>query len=289
MSSRLIFGFGYVGARVGQHWLSAGDEVHAVTRSPERAADLQAQGFVPHVANVVDPGTLQNLPEVDTVLYAVGFDRSANVPMHEVYANGLRNVLAALPQSVGRLIYISSTGVYGDQDGDWVDESTSCHPDREGGKASLSAEEILRNHPLGQKSVVLRLAGIYGPGRVPRREMLRSGEPVPIDPETYLNLVHVEDVVEVVNMAATEAQVPNLYLVSDGHPVRRGDYYRTAARLLAAPEPKFAPPESSGEQQPRRAATSKRISNQKLVRDLEIRWKYPSYEAGLTAILGQKS
>ena len=79
----------------------------------------------------------------------------------------MRNVLAALPAETGRLIYISTTGVYGPADGDWVDEVTPPDPQREGGRASLAAEQVLAAHPLGQRSVILRLAGIYGPGRVP--------------------------------------------------------------------------------------------------------------------------
>ncbi len=288
MGTKLIFGFGYVGSRVGACWLASGDQVHAVTRSEGRAAELRSLGYQGHVANVTDPASLANLPPADTVLYAVGFDRSAGLGMRQVYVEGLRSTLAALPESVTRLIYISSTGVYGDQDGDWVDESTPCHPDREGGQATLEAEQVLQTHPLGSCAVVLRLAGIYGPQRVPRSEMLKSGEPIGVDPDSFLNLVHVDDVVEVVNLVGQQASTPNLYLVSDGHPVRRGDYYRCAAKLLGAPEPTFAASQNPAAGD-RKSGTSKRISNRKLQQEFAVPWHFPDYAAGLKAILNTET
>ena len=95
--------------------------------------------------------------------------------IEEVYAGGVRNVLAALPHDTGRFIYISTTGVYGPADGDWVDEETPPDPRRDGGRASLAAEQVLAAHPLGQRGVILRLAGIYGPGRVPFLDKLAGG------------------------------------------------------------------------------------------------------------------
>ena len=91
------------------------------------------------------------------------------------------------------LLYISSTGVYGDADGEWVDETTPCRPAREGGKACLAAEQVLAEHPLGKRSVVLRPAGIYGPDRIIRAEALRRGEPIDAPADGYLNLIHVDD------------------------------------------------------------------------------------------------
>ena len=101
------------------------------------------------------------------VLFAVGFDRAAGGSIDEVYAGGVQNVLAALPSDVGRVIYISTTGVYGNAGGEWVDEDTPPDPQRDGGRASLAAEQVLAASPFASRGVVLRLAGIYGPGRIP--------------------------------------------------------------------------------------------------------------------------
>ncbi len=196
-----------------------------------------AQGWTPIVADVVRPATLVDLPRATTVVYAVGFDRAAGRSIHEVYVNGLAAVLDALPADCGKFIYVSSTGVYGSAQGDWIDEQTPCHPDREGGRACLAAEQVLGAHPLGDRGVILRMAGLYGPGRIPRMRELLAGAPLPVPAAGYLNLIHVDDAVQVVLAAAERAAGRSLYVVSDGHPVPRREYYDELARLLGAPAP----------------------------------------------------
>ena len=139
--AKLIFGCGYLGERVARRWQSGGHEVAVVTRSRERAADFQRQGYKAIVADISRSGTLQNLPGADTVLFSVGYDRGSGSSIEEVYASGIRNVLAALPRDTGRLIYISTTGVYGPADGEWVDETTPPNPHRAGGRASLARSD----------------------------------------------------------------------------------------------------------------------------------------------------
>jgi nucleoside-diphosphate-sugar epimerase len=279
---KLIFGCGYLGLRVARRWLAAGHMVYAVTRSQSRADELAARGLSPWVGDVTRPETLRGLPEAETVLYAVGYDRRQGQSMHEVYVAGLNNVLGALPGSTGRVIYVSSTGVYGDSAGEWVDEHTPCRPQREGGRACLAAEQALAAHPLGARGVVLRLAGIYGPGRIPRKELLLAGEPIPSPAEGYLNLIHVDDAAAVV-LAAERAPTPRVYVVSDGHPPRRRDYYMELARLAEAPPPRFsAPPSDAPAAQ--RAGADKRACNARLLRELDVRLAYPTFREGLAAI-----
>ena len=140
--TKLIFGCGYLGERVARRWQSAGHEVIVVTRSKPRAAEFRQQGFSAIIADVTRRESLNNLPAADSVLFAVGYDRStsSNHTIEQVYAGGVRNVLAALPSQVGRFIYISTTGVYGFRSGEWVDEATPTDPQRSGGQASLNAE-----------------------------------------------------------------------------------------------------------------------------------------------------
>lgn len=107
--------------------------MQVVTRSPDRAAAFAAAGFEPIIADVTRPETLVDLPPADTVLFAVGYDRRQSLSIGAVYAGGLKNVLAALPSGTGRMIYLSSTGVYGNVQGDWVDETSECVPQRAGG------------------------------------------------------------------------------------------------------------------------------------------------------------
>lgn len=287
MIAKLIFGCGYLGSRVAARWRDAGERFAVVTRSPTRAAQFKAQGYEPIVADVTDPDSLHSLPAVQTVLFAVGRDRAADKSLEEVYVGGLAHVLAALPESVERFIYISSTGVYGPNAGDWVDEQSPCQPLREGGRACLAAEQILKTHPLGERSIILRLAGIYGPGRIPLAEKLKAGEPIPAPAEGFLNLIHVDDAAEVVLAAEARAPLPSCYCVADGHPAVRRDYYAELAEQLDAPPPTFVdPPASSPAAQ--RAASDKRVRNKRMLEELSVTLRYPSYRQGLAAIIAQE-
>lgn len=342
--SKLIFGCGYLGERVARLWRDAGETVYAVTRSEARAAKLQARGLNTIIADVTRPETLGDLPEADTLLFAVGFDRSVGNSIHEVYADGVKNVLAALPSLVKRFIYISTTGVYGPANGEWVDETTKPNPQRDGGKASLAAEHLLQKNPppfqggarggsdsnvvaessddsaphqtsprKGEElsdaghitapcegeepmsTTILRLAGIYGPDRIPYLAKLRAGEPIAAPSEGWLNLIHVDDAARIVLASETQTTARPLQpttpeaaaevlCVSDGNPVIRGDYYREVARRIGAAEPNFIAPDSSSPAAAR-AASDKRISNSKLVEQLNFQFAYPSYREGLAAIL----
>ncbi len=315
--SKLIFGCGYLGSRVAALWRDAGHEVVIVTRSHKRADEFQGNGYRAIVADVTRPATLRDLPAAKTVLYAVGYDRSsAGGPSIEaVYAGGMRNVLQALarnepspgPSLIGRgsslrFIYISTTGVYGKGSGEWIDESTLPDPQREGGKASLAAEQVLASHPLGVRGIILRLAGLYGPGRVPFLEKLRNAEPIPARATGFLNLIHVDDAAAIVDAAATTdwdtvgsglvvqdslvsgMSGPRVYCVSDGTPVVRGDFYSEVARQISAQPPTFTEPDQNT---PRylRAESNRRISNERMLADLRVTLKYPDYQVGLAAIL----
>jgi len=281
-STRLIFGCGYLGSRAAALWQQAGDTVYAVSRSSDRAAEFQRRGWMPVVADVLQPETLAGLPAADTVLFAVARGRGATNSIEQLYAEGLRNVLAALSPATQRVIYISSTGVYAQDDGGWVDEASATEPNREGGRASLAAEQVLAEDARGPRSLVLRMAGLYGPGRIPRRDDLLSGQALADPGMGWLNLIHIEDAARVV-VAAADTPLTGIVNVSDGQPVLRRDYLREIARLLGLPAPDFAHA-TQGTETGRRAS-SKRVRNERMQREMGITLDYPDYRAGLAAIL----
>ena len=118
--STLIVGCGYLGRRVGRLLFARGEHVLGTVRTPEKAAPLTAFGIEPILADVLDPATLDHLPQTRRVVYCVGFDRSKGVPMRTVYVDGVRNVLDRLGRVPEVFVYTSSTGVYGRNDGEWV-------------------------------------------------------------------------------------------------------------------------------------------------------------------------
>jgi nucleoside-diphosphate-sugar epimerase len=247
--------------------------------------EFQSQGWEASVAQIADPATLT--PElfdgVDSVLFAVGFDHTPGENIGGVYVEGLRNVLNACPPSVRRVIYISSTGVYGPSPGELVDENSPCHPTRDGGRACLAAEQLLQHHPLADRGVVLRLAGIYGPGRIPRIRDLQAGTPIRAAADNYLNLIHVEDAARIVLLADQRGASPGLYIVADGQPVRRLDFYTELARLTGCSPPRFETP--SPEEQALTRGSDKRVSTARLQRELQPTLLFPSYREGLADVV----
>ncbi|MEX2173376.1 MAG: NAD-dependent epimerase/dehydratase family protein [Pirellulaceae bacterium] len=297
--AKLIFGCGYLGRRVGRLWLAGGDDVFVVTRSPNRAEQLAAEGFQPLVADITsDTFTADTLAagesplslpkSIKTVLFAVGYDRGGSGSIHDVYVGGLGRVLVQLPPAVQRLIYISSTGVFGQAAGDQVDEDSACQPTREGGRACLAAEQLLQSSLLADRSIILRLAGIYGPARIPRSKDLLAGRPIDAPAAGWLNLIHVEDAARIVLAAEQQAEPPKLYVVSDGQPVLRDNYYRHLANLLGSPAPRFVEPPADSPAAAR-AGSDKRVNPWRLYSELSPELLYPSYREGLAAIVAEQA
>lgn len=281
---KLILGCGYLGQRVAQAWLDNKHQVLAVTRSSERAAAMRESGIFPIVGDVTEGIDLGDCTDVDTLLFAVGFDRGSGKAIRDVYVDGLRRVIEGLPELPRRMIYISSTGVFGQNDGQFVDEQSPCEPTREGGKACLAAEELLRQHKIGSRTIILRLAGIYGPHRLPKLRDVVAGKPLSVTPNGYLNLIHVDDAAAVVLAAEQQLALPEMLLVSDGHPVLRQDFYEELAQQTNSPLPNFDQPTLDASSNSR-AMTDKRIDCSRLRQLLEFTYRFPNYRNGLQDIV----
>jgi nucleoside-diphosphate-sugar epimerase len=274
---KLIFGCGYLGQRVAAAWQAAGDDVHVVTRSTARAAEFQARGWIAHVADVCEPSTLADLPDVDTVLFCVGYDRAAGRDQRAVMVDGLANALAALNGRFEHWLYTSTTSVYGQQSGEWVDESSPSEPTQLGGQCCLQAERLLTS------ATVLRLAGLYGPGRLLARiETLRRGELLADNPDGWLNLIHVDDAVAAILAVEEHESAGETYLVCDNQPVARREYFAQLATLVGAPPPRF---DASQPARQGAGGLNKRCSNRKLREQLGWTPRYPTLAEGLPAAL----
>lgn len=279
--STLIVGCGYLGLRVGEILVKRHETVFGTTRKAARAETLKAFGIVPIIADVLVPSPLSSLPPIDRVLFCVGLDRSAGIPVRTIYVDGLNRVVQALEGRINSIVYVSSTGVYGKNDGSWVDEETPADPLTESGKACLEAESLLAGRT-DLETRVIRFSGLYGPGRFIRRASLARGEPIPGDPSRFLNLIHIQDAAEAAVAVLDRGSAGSLYLASDDRPITRETYFRLAANLLNAPEPVFtgttgAFPEKS----------NKRVSNRKIKEELGLLLMYPDITTGLPAALAE--
>jgi len=276
----LIVGCGYLGLRVAHSWLERGETVTALTRSTTRAAQLQVLGISPIVGDVTDSDTLTSLPDADVLLYAVGFDRTSGHTQRTVYVDGLANVLAACRGRASRLLYVSSTSVYGQCEGEWVDEASACAPATDNGRICLEAEQqvIAWSHGTGVTSVILRMAGLYGPGRlIARAETLRTATPLAGLADAWLNLIHIDDAASAGLAAAAADDPAACYLVSDDRPVTRGEFYGRFAQLIGAPPPTFNPSLASQ----RTPGLNKRCRNARLRSSLLPKLRYPTIDEGL--------
>jgi nucleoside-diphosphate-sugar epimerase len=276
--SRLIIGCGYLGRRVAALWRAQGQRVHATTRRADEAAAFRAQGLDPLLCDVLDPAGLAHLPPAETVLYAVGFDRSSGSSMRAVYVDGLANVLTHL-RPPDRFIYVSSSSVYGQADGGWVDEDAATEPQEESGRIVLAAEAVLRR--MLPAAVILRFSGIYGPGRLLRRKAIEQGEPIIGDADKWLNLIHVDDGAHAIVAAAANATPGRIVNICDDQPVRRRDFYTELARVLGAPPPRFIPPPLAA--LPPHETANRRIRNARMKEELRVGLRYAGYLQGLAA------
>ncbi|MGL6072955.1 MAG: NAD-dependent epimerase/dehydratase family protein [Fimbriiglobus sp.] len=272
----LVIGCGYLGSQVAARWRDSGRQVFALTR--RRAAAFREAGWQPILGDVTDTASLQSLrelPDLATVLYAVGLDRSAGHSMEAVYVEGLKNVLASLPK-LSRFIYVSSTGVYGQTSGEIVTEESPTEPLEGSGRVVLAAEQALRaNLP---DAIILRFTGIYGPNRVLRKAALLAGEAYTSDPDKWLNLIHLTDGVQAVLQAEASDLRGETFNITDDTPVSRRDFYTHTAEVLGAPTARFEPG-------PTVLEANRRISNAKAREQLGFRPSYPSYREGLTSRL----
>lgn len=208
----LIAGCGDLGVRVGTKYLAAGESVVGLVRSADSAARLATAGIAPWVADLDAPPL--RLP-------GAAFDLAFHfAPPPRTGASDPRTgaLLAALPRC-GRLVYVSTTAVYGDHGGAWIDEATPPAPGTDRGRRRLDAERQVRawGEATGTATIVLRVAAIWGPGR-DRRQPPRAagGLPVPV------NRIHVDDLADVCVAAAARAADGAVYDCADGAPTENG-------------------------------------------------------------------
>jgi len=277
----LIFGCGYVGGLLGKELTSRGYEVWGVRRS-EGLRAAEPNGIHLITADVSIPETLTRIPgHFDLVVNCIAARASDPETYRSVYLEGTRNLVQWLAPNPPQLyLYTSSTGVYGQNDGSIVTEDSPVTPDSEAGRilvqteATLQAAWSLTRFP----AVILRLAGIYGPGRGYWLRQFLDGEArIEGDGSRILNMIHLEDVV---GSALTVIQSPHpgeIYNVVDDYPPRQLEVMQWLSEHLRKPLPPSSPAVGDSS---RRRATNKRVSNRKLREALGYQLKYPSFREG---------
>jgi len=273
----LIAGCGYVGGRLAELLTEAGATVFALRRSSGAAVS----GAKAVRADLLDPQSLRELPQpLDGAVFSASPSAYDEEGYRSIFVHGLRNLIEALAgheRPPDRVIITSSTAVYGQSGGEWVDESSPTSPRRWNGRVLLEAESLLHESPL--PGCALRLGGIYGPGRTRHIEQLRerSARLSPGAPH-YTNRIHREDAARsLIHLLALD-RVESVYLGVDNEAAAENDVLSFLAGELGLPTPPLA--ESAA---PRRAG-SKRCRNDRLVAR-GYRFVYPTYREGYRALL----
>ena len=274
----LSIGHGYSAQALAPRLLAQGWAVIGTTRSVEKAERLREQGVEP----LIWPGTPLPLARASHVLSSVA-PGSEGDPV--LAAEG-----AALAQAehLRWLGYLSTTGVYGDHGGGWVDEDTPLTPATERGRARVRAEadwQALARRA-GLPLHVFRLAGIYGPGRGPFEKVRSPRAQAVIKPGQVFSRIHVEDIGAVLEASIRHPAPGAVYNVCDDDPAPPQDVLDHAAALLGLPPPpRVAFGEAALSPMARSFyAESKRVRNDRIKRDLGVRLAYPDYRSGLAAI-----
>jgi nucleoside-diphosphate-sugar epimerase len=286
-SHLFCFGFGYSALALARRLIASGWVVTGTGRSAEKAAALQEAGFFATLFDRDRPVDLAVLDGVTHLLVSVPPDARGD----PVLARHGEDI-AALP-GLSWLGYLSTTGVYGDRGGGWVDETTPLLPTGERGRRRVAAERgwLRLWHDQGLPVHIFRLAGIYGPGRS-ALGALRAGTAKRVDkPGQVFSRIHVADLATALIASMEKPRPGAVYNVCDDDPAPPEEVVAHAAELLGIPPPPLVQFEAAGLSPMARSFydDNKRVSNRLIKTELGVSLRYPDFRAGLAAILADEA
>ena len=292
MSTLLCFGLGYCA----EHYVASyGDgfaRIVGTVRGGERAALLSARlagrlRALTFDGRTATPELVRAIGEADAALISIPQDESGD-PVLRAFGDAF-----ARAQRLRSIIYLSTVGVYGDRGGDWVDEDSPAEPASVRGRERLAAEQGWRDFGAhrGIPVAVLRLAGIYGPGRSAFTQIARGDARRIVKPGQVFNRIHVDDIAQAID-AAFARQASGVFNVADDEPSPAADPLNYAAQLLGVPPPaEIAYAEAARTMSPLGKSfwqECRRVKNDKLRRDLGVTLRYPTYREGLRALFAEQ-
>lgn len=290
LKDMLIVGCGDIGVRVAQLEKQAGHRVSGLVRSAAGAERLRGQGIEPVMATLDDLSSLQDLPTGGKRVYYFAPPTGGGP-----YDSRMRNFCKAVGdgQLPGKVIYTSTSGVYGDCGSEWVTEETPLNPLTSRAQRRVDAETTLqkwgREHSVAV--VILRVTGIYGPGRLPLAR-IQQGHPVLREDESPpTNRIHADDLALVCLKAAQKAADGDIFNVSDGQPGTMTQYFNHVSALLGLPPlPQVNMDEAKRVMNPMMLSyltETRRMNNRKMLEQLGVTLKYPDLESGLKSVMAQ--
>ncbi len=280
MANVLIIGCGYVGVALGKALASEGHHVRGMRRNPENLPE----SIMPLRADIHDKDLGDLLPDgLDFIFYTLSSGGGGEAGYRAAYADGPKNLLEALDKKgerPRRIFFTSSTAVYAQTDGGRVDEESPAQPTHYAGRILLQGECAFLES--GYPATILRLSGIYGPGRTRLIDAVRSGKAeIPEGPPRYTNRIHRDDCAGALAHLMKMDRPDEIYVGVDDEPADRRKVLNWLAERLGVSRPREA---AGGEAPSARAATNKRCSNARL-KATGYRFLYPSYREGYAEMI----
>ena len=276
----LTLGHGYTAQWLARALLPEGWQVTGTTRSPDKAAALRASGVAP----LIWPGDIG--PALGSATHVL-ISAAPGAEGDPFLARAREAIAHSGADWIG---YLSSTGVYGDHGGAWVDETTPPNAPEGHRDRRLAAEEDWRGLAAehGLPLHVFRLAGIYGPGRGPFQKLRDGTARRIVKPGQVFSRIHVADIVATLRASMARPDPGAIYNVCDDEPAPAEAVIEEAARLLGVPPPPAVPIEEADLTPMARAfyRDNRRVRNERIKRELGVRLRYPTYREGLASLAG---
>ncbi len=290
LNDTLIVGCGDIGVRVAHLRQQAGGNVSALARFEEGAERLRGFGVVPVLGNLDDSASLADVPIAGKLVFYL-----APPPGGGPFDSRMRNFCKAIDpkQLPCKVVYMSTSGVYGDCGEEWVTEETPLNPQTSRAQRRADAEATLQEwgRVHGVPVVILRVTGIYGPGRLPLARV-QQGHPVLCEQESPpTNRIHADDLAMVCLKAAEKAIDGDIFNVSDGQPGTMTQYFNAVSDLLNLPRlPQIDMKEAKQVMNPMMLSyltETRRMDNRKMVEQLGVALVYPDLDTGLKNVVAQ--
>ena len=294
----MIVGCGDVGQRAAKQ-LVGRTRVMALTSNPDKLSSLRAQGMTPVLGNLDQADTLQRLSGWATRVLHLAPPPSDRVGEWSTDPRSLNLVRALKKRYLPRsLVYGSTSGVYGDCQGQWVSESQPVKPHTPRAMRRVDAEKVVRYlGRSGVRATILRIPGIYAPDRpngTPRERLLKGTPVLLAQDDVYTNHIHSDDLARACVAAIWRGKAQRIFHVSDDTQLKMGDYFDAAADLMGLKRPPRVPRSQAQESLPLMLLSfmseSRRLKNERLKKELRLKLTYPSIQVGLRplAVMGPK-
>ena len=279
----LIFGFGYTAKFMCQKFSKKNWEVFCTTRFKEKAKEIKSLNATPIFFD--DEEKIESVLSKNSYILSTAPPENSKDPVVENYGH----LLKKNSERVKWAGYLSTTSVYGDKKGEWVTEDTELEPNLERSISRVAAENswIKLGENLLIKTVIFRLAGIYGPGRSLVDRLMKDEDVYIVDKPAHLfNRIHVDDIVGAIEMAISSKSEAKIFNLSDDLPAKQLDVAKFAASLLKRKSPQTVSLESDLVSEMARSFYNeeKKVSNTRLKDELGYKLTFPSYKEGLFAI-----